>query len=56
LSKGKQRIALTSGFSAIESDPISRDEAQSVTKKTTDERRSHGALCMCTSHDMLHGI
>jgi len=40
----------------INSDPISRDEAQSVTKKTTDERRSHGALCMCTSHDMLHGI
>jgi len=40
----------------VNSDPISRDETLSVSKKTTDERRSHGALCMCTSYDMQQGL
>lgn len=45
---------------AINSDPI-KDEDKD-TKKKTDERRSHGALCMCTASNMsdrmakvLHG-
>lgn len=44
----------------INSDPI--QESDRDTKKQTDERRSHGALCMCTSANMadrlakvLHG-
>lgn len=40
----------------INSDPITRDESKSVKNKTTDERRSHGALCACTSNDMHRGL
>lgn len=40
----------------INSDPITRQESMSVSKQTTDERRSHGALCACTSNDMHRGI
>ena len=40
----------------VNSDPISRDETQAVNKKTADERRSHGALCCCTSQDMTQGL
>ena len=46
----------------INSDPNISSEDRRVTKKKVDERRSHGALCMCTSQDMneklatiLHG-
>ena len=46
----------------INSDPITEADVTSVNKKKTDERRSHGALCMCTSNtmksdipDVLHG-
>jgi len=35
----------------VNSDPNVRLEDR-IVKKKTDERRSHGALCMCTSHDM----
>jgi len=35
----------------VNSDPISVRDAESVRTKR-DERRSHGALCMCTSQDM----
>lgn len=35
----------------VNSDPISLEETESV-KKKSDERRSHGALCMCTSQNM----
>lgn len=35
----------------VNSDPISMEETKSV-KKKSDERRSHGALCMCTSQNM----
>lgn len=38
----------------INSDPI--QDADKDTKKTTDERRSHGALCACTSNNMAEGI
>jgi len=38
----------------INSDPITVSDMD--TKKKTDERRSHGALCMCTSDDMEVGI
>lgn len=34
----------------MNSDPI--QESDRDTKKKTDERRSHGALCMCTSENM----
>ena len=34
----------------VNSDPI--QESDRDTKKNTDERRSHGALCMCTADDM----
>ncbi|GAX14874.1 hypothetical protein FisN_29Lh086 [Fistulifera solaris] len=36
----------------INSDPNIRKEDLVVKKKTSDERRSHGALCMCHSFDM----
>lgn len=36
----------------INSDPNVNKEELVVVKKTSDERRSHGALCMCTSLDM----
>ena len=46
----------------INSDPNVSQEELMVVKKKSDERRSHGALCMCTSFDMseeltkvLHG-
>eukprot|EP00815_Leptocylindrus_aporus_P008008 CAMPEP_0116053424 /NCGR_PEP_ID=MMETSP0322-20121206/2174_1 /TAXON_ID=163516 /ORGANISM="Leptocylindrus danicus var. apora, Strain B651" /LENGTH=401 /DNA_ID=CAMNT_0003536575 /DNA_START=6 /DNA_END=1211 /DNA_ORIENTATION=+ len=39
----------------VNSDPSSPDELK-VTQKQSDERRSHGALCMCTSLDMHEGI
>lgn len=46
----------------INSDPNVSLEESVVVKKTSDERRSHGALCMCTAIDMedalvqaLHG-
>lgn len=35
----------------VNSDPISLEDTASV-KKKSDERRSHGALCMCTSQNM----
>jgi NAD+ kinase len=38
----------------VNSDPNTGDDKD--TKKKTDERRSHGALCMCTSQDMADGI
>ena len=38
----------------INSDPIKRSDMD--TKKKTDERRSHGALCMCTSNNMADGL
>lgn len=38
----------------INSDPSKEQERD--TKKKTDERRSHGALCMCTSLDMSENI
>jgi len=38
----------------INADPIS--EADLIAKKHTDERRSHGALCMCTSQNMSKGV
>jgi len=34
----------------VNSDPI--QDSDRDTKKNMDERRSHGALCMCTAHDM----
>uniref|UniRef100_A0A7S4I1B0 NAD(+) kinase n=1 Tax=Odontella aurita TaxID=265563 RepID=A0A7S4I1B0_9STRA len=40
----------------INSDPITTEDQKSVKKKKTDERRSHGALCMCTANDMEDGI
>jgi len=40
----------------INSDPITEEDRTSVKKKKTDERRSHGALCMCTSNDMHEGM
>lgn len=40
----------------INSDPITRDESKSVKNKSADERRSHGALCACTSNDMHRGL
>jgi len=40
----------------VNSDPSSPDEISSVTQKQSDERRSHGALCFCTSLDMHDGI
>jgi NAD+ kinase len=36
----------------INSDPNISNEDRVVKQKTTDERRSHGALCFCTSQDM----
>lgn len=36
----------------INSDPNVSSEDRIVIKKNTDERRSHGALCMCTALDM----
>jgi len=39
----------------INSDPNVSKEDRKV-KKKTDERRSHGALCMCTSLDMSHEL
>jgi NAD+ kinase len=36
----------------INSDPNTQKEELMVKKKLSDERRSHGALCMCTSLDM----
>jgi len=39
----------------VNSDPMKTLEDRSV-KKTSDERRSHGALCMCTADNMVHGI
>jgi len=36
----------------VNSDPSSPDELASSVTKQSDERRSHGALCMCTSLDM----
>mmetsp|Transcript_18113 Transcript_18113/g.17485 ORF Transcript_18113/g.17485 Transcript_18113/m.17485 type:complete len:366 (-) Transcript_18113:35-1132(-) len=38
----------------INSDPITVSDMD--TKKKTDERRSHGALCMCTSNSMADGL
>jgi len=38
----------------INSDPISEEDRD--TKKKTDERRSHGELCMCTANNMSDGI
>mmetsp|Transcript_6922 Transcript_6922/g.8746 ORF Transcript_6922/g.8746 Transcript_6922/m.8746 type:complete len:374 (-) Transcript_6922:195-1316(-) len=38
----------------INSDPIKEEDRD--TKKKTDERRSHGALCMCTSNNMADGV
>ncbi len=38
----------------VNSDPI--QESDRDTKKKTDERRSHGALCMCTSDNMADRI
>ena len=40
----------------VNSDPSSPDELASSVTKQSDERRSHGALCMCTSLDMHDGI
>jgi len=40
----------------INSDPNTRQEDRMVTKKVSDERRSHGALCMCTALDMAEGL
>lgn len=39
----------------INSDPMVTLEDRSV-KKKSDERRSHGALCMCTARDMEDGF
>jgi NAD+ kinase len=39
----------------INSDPMKTTEELSV-KKKSDERRSHGALCMCTAVDMKEGV
>jgi NAD kinase len=36
----------------INSDPNVSNEDRIVKLKTTDERRSHGALCLCTSNNM----
>jgi NAD+ kinase len=36
----------------INSDPNISKEDRIVKQKITDERRSHGALCLCTSQDM----
>lgn len=38
----------------INSDPIKEEDRD--TKKTTDERRSHGALCACTTDNMAENI
>ncbi len=38
----------------INSDPIKEEDRD--TKKTTDERRSHGALCACTADNMAEEI
>jgi len=38
----------------INSDPIREDDLD--TKKKMDERRSHGALCMCTTNDMANEL
>ena len=40
----------------INSDPNLRKEDRIVKSKQSDERRSHGALCMCTSVDMEQGL
>jgi NAD+ kinase len=40
----------------INSDPNLRKEDRIVKAKQVDERRSHGALCMCTSVDMEQGL
>jgi NAD+ kinase len=40
----------------INSDPNVRKEDRIVKSKQSDERRSHGALCMCTSVDMDKGV
>jgi len=40
----------------VNSDPMVSDEEHSVKNKKTDERRSHGALCMCTAQNMREGI
>lgn len=40
----------------INSDPNLRKEDRIVKSKQSDERRSHGALCMCTSVDMDQGL
>jgi NAD+ kinase len=40
----------------INSDPNVREEDLVVKKKQVDERRSHGALCMCTALDMAERI
>eukprot|EP00545_Synedropsis_sp_CCMP1620_P011819 CAMPEP_0119011296 /NCGR_PEP_ID=MMETSP1176-20130426/5581_1 /TAXON_ID=265551 /ORGANISM="Synedropsis recta cf, Strain CCMP1620" /LENGTH=352 /DNA_ID=CAMNT_0006964097 /DNA_START=216 /DNA_END=1274 /DNA_ORIENTATION=- len=39
----------------VNSDPMVTKEDRSV-KKKSDERRSHGALCMCTAVNMADGI
>lgn len=36
----------------INSDPNVSKEDRIVKRKITDERRSHGALCLCTAYDM----
>jgi len=40
----------------INSDPNKSGEDRQVKKKTSDERRSHGALCMFTATDMEDGL
>jgi NAD+ kinase len=40
----------------INSDPNVRQEDRVVKKKVSDERRSHGALCMCTALDMKSAL
>ena len=39
----------------INSDPITEEDKTTV-KKKTDERRSHGALCMCTANNMHEAV
>lgn len=40
----------------VNSDPNTQKEDLVVKKKTSDERRSHGALCMCHSFDMRNHL
>lgn len=40
----------------VNSDPNVRKEDLVVKKKSSDERRSHGALCMCTAVDMQDSL